>query len=588
MTRRRPDAAARTSAARARGLRPAAALLAAFACVAAAAPVHAQPGAGTASGTVPAPAPDAPPTRASGPTAPAAALPSFRELEAAGARIGKVRIVTLNIFDTDDPAENNALFRLANRLHIVTQPKVIERALTFKEGDPVRVAVIDEAERVLRTFRFLFDVRIRPVAYADGVVDVEVVTRDTWTLDPGIGASRAGGANSSSVSLREGNLLGTGTFLGIGAFRNAERSGSEFSIGNERAFGGALSAEYALQDNSDGQSQTLRLLRPFWTLDTRWAAGVTATSLDRIESVYRRGEVTTQYRRRDDVAEVFAGWSSGRVDGWVTRWSAGVFARDESYAREPGIASPPVLSPDQTLVGPFVRWQLIEDRFEKTVNRDQIGRTEFLAYGLQTTVQLGYASTGLGSTKDAWVYQANVSHAYEPLPRQTLVTSGSLQGQLADGGVERQRAGARLQYYLPQSPRWLFYTSLAGDVLTNPAPLDTLYVGGDNGLRGYPLRYQSGSQRVLLTFEERMYTDLFLFRLFRVGGAGFFDVGRAWGGPTADPTNDRWLANAGIGLRIFNVRASFGNVLHVDLAFPLNGDPDVRKVQLLVKVRASF
>ncbi|MCA3178781.1 MAG: hypothetical protein O9345_19105 [Burkholderiaceae bacterium] len=588
MTRRRPDAAARTSTAWARGLRSAAALLAALACVAAAAPVLAQPGAGTATGTATVPSMDAPPPRGSGHATHAPALPSFAELEAAGARIGKVRIVTLNVFDTDDPAESNALFRLANRLHIVTQPKVIERALTFKEGDPVRVAVIDEAERVLRTFRFLYEVRIRPVAYSDGVVDVEVATRDTWTLDPGIGASRAGGATSSSLSIREGNLLGTGTSIGIGIFRNAERSGNEFQIGNERAFGGRLSADYALQDNSDGRSQTMRIARPFWTLDTRWAAGVTASSVDRIESVYRRGEVASQYRRRDDVAEVFGGWSSGRVDGWVTRWSAGLFARDESYAREPGVPSPPVLSPDQTLAGPFVRWQLIEDRFEKKVNRDQIGRTEFFAYGLQTTVQLGYASSAFGSTKDAWVYQANASHAYEPWPTHALVTSGSLQGQLADGGVERLRAGARLQYYLPQSPRWLFYASVGGDVLTNPAPLDTLYVGGDNGLRGYPLRYQSGSRRALLTLEERMYTDLYLFRLFRVGGAGFFDVGRAWGGPTADPTNDRWLANAGIGLRIFNVRASFGNVLHVDLAFPLNGDPDVRKVQLLVKVRASF
>ena len=93
---------------------------------------------------------------------------------------------------------------------------------------------------------------------------------------------------------------------------------------------------------------------------------------------------------------------------------------------------------------------------------------------------------------------------------------------------------------------------------------------------------------MLLTLEERLYTDLYVFRLLRIGAAGFLDVGRAWGGPDADRANTRWLANAGFGLRIFNVRSSFGNVLHVDLAFPLDGDPDVRRVQLLVKVRASF
>ena len=522
------------------------------------------------------------------PGAPAAALPGFAELEAAGARIGRIRIVTQNVFDLDDPAENHPLFRLANRLHPTTRPAVIERALTFRSGDPVRATVIEEAERVLRTFRFLYDVRIRPIAYADGVVDVEVVTRDTWTLDPGIGASRAGGANAGSVSISEGNLLGTGTSIGFGVFRNVERTGTEFRIANERAFGGRLGAEYAQQDNSDGQSRTLRLARPFWTLDSRWAAGVVASRLDRVESVYRRGDAVARYRRRDDAAEVFGGWSAGRVDGWVTRWTAGLFAREEAYATQPGETPPPVLSPDSTQVGPFLRWQLIEDRFEKQRNLDQIARPEFFAYGLQSSVQLGYASRALGSTRDAWLYSASASRAFEPRPDHTMVAGATLSGQLVDGAIERQRAGVRLQYYLPQSRRWLLYASASGDLLTNPAPLDTLHVGGDSGLRGYPLRYQSGSQRVLLTVEERLYTDLYLLRLFRIGGAGFLDVGRAWGGPSADPANARWLSNVGIGLRIFNVRASFGNVLHVDLAFPLDGEPDIQRVQLLVRVRASF
>jgi hypothetical protein len=522
--------------------------------------------------------------------APAAAapLPSFDELEAAGARIGQVRVVTRNVFDTDDPAERHALFRLANRLHPVTRPEVIERALTFRSGEPVRATVIEEAERVLRTFRFLYDVRIRPVAYADGVVDILVETRDTWTLDPGIGASRAGGANSGSLSISEGNLLGTGTAIGFGVFRNVERTGNEFRISNERAFGGRFAAEYAQQDNSDGLSRTVRLARPFWTLDSNWAGGVVGSRLDRVESVYLRGEAVAKYRRRDDVAEVFGGWSAGRVDGWVTRWSAGLSAREETYGPEPGETPPPVLSPDSTLVGPFVRWQLIEDRFEKQRNLDQIDRPEFFSYGLQTTVQLGLATRALGSTRNAWLYSASASRSFEPLPRHTMVATGTLSGQLVDGAVERQRAGARLQYYLPQSRHWLFYASVGADLLTNPLPLDTLYVGGDSGLRGYPLRYQSGTHRALLTLEERLYTDLYVWRLFRVGGAGFLDVGRAWGGASSDPSNERWLANVGIGLRIFNVRASFGNALHVDLAFPLNGESDIKRVQLLVRARASF
>ncbi|TXH60966.1 MAG: hypothetical protein E6Q93_05860 [Burkholderiaceae bacterium] len=64
-------------------------------------------------------------------TPPATGLPSFAELEAAGARIGEVRVVPGEIFDPRNPDEDKALFRAANRLHIVTRSGVIERAVLF-------------------------------------------------------------------------------------------------------------------------------------------------------------------------------------------------------------------------------------------------------------------------------------------------------------------------------------------------------------------------------------------------------------------------------------------------------------------------
>ena len=181
-----------------------------------------------------------------------------------------------------------------------------------------------------------------------------------------------------------------------------------------------------------------------------------------------------------------------------------------------------------------------------------------------------------------------MSRGFEPAPDHTLIASAAISGQYAGGQVRRQRLGAQAQYYLPQGKRWLFYAAAAGDMLTNPDPVDALLLGGDNGLRGYPLRYQSGQRRALFTVEERFYTDLYVWRLFRVGGAAFFDSGRAWGGNNASTVNPGWLSNAGFGLRIVSVRAAFSNVLHLDVAFPLNPTFDMKKVQFLVKTKASF
>jgi hypothetical protein len=536
------------------------------------------------------PADSGPPRAPEAQSAAAPSLPGFAELEAAGATIGEIRIVNRDIFDLDNPKEDKWLFRLANKLHIQTQVGVIERALLFKSGDKVSATVIDETERVLRTTRYLYDVHIRPIALRERVVDVEVMTRDTWTLDPGISAGRSGGANTSGIKLVEYNLLGTGVALSYGRSKNVDRTSNDFSFSNERAFGGWTSLSYAHSSNSDGKRDSASVAHPFYALDTRWAAGVSGTRDDRIDSVYSGGVIASQYRHRSNQAEAYGGWSDGRVDGWVWRTSIGAQLQDDAYAAVPGMVAPAQLPADEKLVAPFVRFDLIEDRFEKARNRNLIERSEFFALGFASSVKLGAATTGFGSTRNAGLYSASVSQGFEPFPNHTLTASGTISGQYTGTGVRRQSVGVQGRYYLPQSPTWLFYASLNGDALSKPDVADSLLLGGDNGLRGYPLRYQSGTRRALFTLEERHYTDLYFFQLFRVGAAAFFDMGRAWGGdaPVAAGVNTGWLRNAGLGLRIFNTRAAFSNVLHIDIAVPIDADAAVKKYQFLVKTKTSF
>lgn len=515
-------------------------------------------------------------------------LPTFAQLEAAGATIGEIRIVANDIFDTNDPKEDKLLFRWANALHIHTRADVIESGLLFKRGDPLSVRVLDETERLLRASPYLYDVRFRPLAWHDGVVDIEVSTRDSWSLEPGASFGRSGGSNSSSFGIEEHNLLGTGVAVGLGRSRTVDRSGSEFSVASDRMFGTRAALAYSHFRNSDGRRDEASLARPFYALDARWAAGASSSRDDRIDSIYIAGNIASQYRHREERAEVFGGWSQGLVDGWVQRWSLGVTLRDDAYEAEPGLIAPASLPDDEKLVAPFVRFELIEDRFEREQNRNLIGRPEFFALGLKAKAQLGWAAAGFGSTRDTLLYSGSISRGFEPSADHTLIASAMITGQFADGQVRRQRVGAQTQYYLRQDPRWLFYASASADLLTRPVIGDDLLLGGDNGLRGYPLRYQSGYRRALFTVEERRYTDLYLWQLFRIGGAAFIDIGRAWGGPNTNPLNPGWLADAGFGLRIVNTRTAFGNVLHVDLAFPLNATPDIKKVQFLVKTRVSF
>jgi hemolysin activation/secretion protein len=129
----------------------------------------------------------------------------------------------------------------------------------------------------------------------------------------------------------------------------------------------------------------------------------------------------------------------------------------------------------------------------------------------------------------------------------------------------------------------------AGGTTTHALNPDSqLLIGDDSGLRGYPLRYESGTSRGLLTLEQRFYTDWYPFRLARFGAAVFGDVGRPWGSGVIGNSDPGTLSDLGFGLRFGNTRSGLGNVLHIDVAFPLQGDRDINKAQLLVETKASY
>ncbi len=518
-------------------------------------------------------------------------IPSFAELEAAGAVIGEVRIDTRDIFDLADEKENGILYRAANALHIQTRAGVVRRQLLFKPGERVSVRLIEETERLMRSGRIFYDVSIVPVAYSDGVVDIEVKTRDTWTLEPGWSASRAGGVNKTGFTLRDTNALGTGVLIGATRSTDADRSATVYRVTLPHAFDGWTAIDYSHSRLSDGQSNALSIARPFYALDTRWAAGFSTSADTRIDSVFSNGAKVAQFRHMQDSAETFGGWSAGLVDHWTHRYSVGLSYLKDTYKVEPDAPLPPPdpFPVDQTLVSPFFRYELVHDNYEKVKNRDLIERPEYFAMGTQASVQLGRSLTGLGSTQQLWLYSASASDGFRLPSNRVLLGSASVSGQSGYAPLDRQLASGSIRFYdHHQDNRTLTFVSLAGDILKDPNLANQLPLGGDTGLRGYPRNYQTGDRRLLLNVEERVYTDWYPFRLFRMGGAVFYDWGRAWGGPGESPSSARWLSNVGIGLRILSTRSSFGNVLHVDLAFPLNRDPNIKSFQFLVQTKLSL
>ena len=516
------------------------------------------------------------------------ALPTFEELEAEGAIIGEIRIENQNIFDLDDPRENNALYRLTNKLHIRTRPSVIRRALLFKSGEPVSAQVIEESERLLYSSGFLYEATIRPIAYRDGIVDVEVITHDTWTLDPGLGFSRSGGDNKSSFGLSELNLFGTGIAIEYKQSNNDGVTTEQFQYRQPQLFGTRGVINYVYDELENGDRQAVSVVRPFYELDARWSAGVSGFTSDILESAYTNGIVSGQYRVERKSASVFGGWSKGLINGWTRRYSVGLDYTKEINSEAPGQPAPPTLPADEIRVAPFVRFSIVEDNFAKLTNRDQIERAEYFELGFRANIKVGYGATALGSTRPSWSYTAAISNGLEMKNARMLVAAAGVTGIYADGDDEDQLFSGGLKYYIPRSDRALTFFGVAADVASDKLLSGQLTVGGNNGLPGYPTDYQSGDRRALLNFEQRIYSDWYPFRLFRVGGAVFLDAGSAWGDESTGRIQPDWLVDVGFGLRIFSTRSAFGTVWHLDFAFPIDPADDIPSYQVLLLRKTSF
>jgi outer membrane protein assembly factor BamA len=515
-------------------------------------------------------------------------IPSPEELEARGTIIGEIRIVVGDVFDTDVEGESSWLYRTANRLHINTRESVIRDQLLFKPGEPYRHRVVLETERLLRANDYLYDAVIAPVAYDGRTVDLEVRTRDVWTLNPGVSFSRKGGENTWGAQIEEDNLLGTGRALDFEWQSDVDRESFGVSYFDPHFRHSFTRLGVAYIDADDGSTKLLQVNRPFYALDTRRAGGVYLLEYERNDPRYVLGDEVGEFQHRGEYYEAYAGISRGLEGRWVRRWTAGLTYERNRFAIDPYEPLGGPLPPDRELAYPWVGFDLVEDSFQERVNQDQIRRTEDVLVGLRASMRVGYADDALGSDRDALVASASVQDGADLRPGMSLFGSMSASGRIESGELVNGLLSAEGRFYWDTSKYSKFFASVSGAAAEQLDQELQLTLGGDNGLRGYPLRYQAGTSRALLTLEQRYYTKWYPFRLFHVGAAAFVDVGRTWGTDVTGAESLGLLRDVGIGLRLGSSRSSFGNVVHIDLAFPLDGDEDIDSVQLLVTTKASF
>ena len=351
------------------------------------------------------------------------------KLEADAVEIGEIVLDKHDVFDLSNPSENNRLYRLANKYHIITKDRVIEKQLLLKPGDVYSKRLADESERILRRNSYLYDATITPVNRQDGKVDLLVTTRDVWTLVPTFGVSRKGGENKTTFGIEDINLLGRGQTLRLEREEDVDRDSTTFEFSDDQLGDNWWAADLSVADNSDGHSRFLSLIRPFYALDTRWSAGFSAFDDERVTAFYDLGDPAAQYARDRKFFSAFGGWSRGLRSDWVTRYTAGVVYDDSEFRPVTGGTLPSLVPADRELAYPFIGIQIVQDQFEKTRNKEQIAKTEDFFTGTQIGATLGWADESLGSDRDALVYSATYGRGFGALDGKALLVRAGASGR---------------------------------------------------------------------------------------------------------------------------------------------------------------
>ncbi len=505
--------------------------------------------------------------------------------------VGEIRVIRFNVFNLEDPRESNWVYELANRLNFITWESVIRQQLLITEGGSYIPARLAESARLLRNLDFIFDARVRPVRVCGNRVDVEVVTRDVWTLTPTFNFSRSGGDNSSAIGFADSNLLGSGKEIAYVYENDPDRSGHTVLYEDPAVFGSRWVGRLAFTDNDDGYYRNVGLQRPFFSVYSEWAGGGRLSQGKFEQATWFRGDEVTEFNHEYEQYYVFGGVGVSLEEGRpVGRWRFGYYLETNEFSFSDSNIPPAELPENRDYSYPFIGYESTEDEFRTVLNMNYIGRTEDFYVGERYQWRLGWSDDSFGATRDQLAFQGSYANTLLSTDRRLWAVDTAVSGYWSadDNEFENFWWTTWTRYFHRQTDRFTFYAGARVDFTDGLTDDLQVLLGGDTGLRGYDRNYQAGDRSFVVSVEERFYSNWHPFRLVRVGAAAFLDIGRAWYDDRDNGDNGGVLSNVGIGLRLNSSRAQKSRVIHIDLAFPLAAGDDVDKVQLLFRMRDRF
>ncbi|UCH38829.1 MAG: hypothetical protein JSU67_11735 [Gammaproteobacteria bacterium] len=499
-----------------------------------------------------------------------------------GLPILEITIDNGDIFDLEQEDQNLWIHRWANRLHINTRKKTIEQQLLFDLEDGYNQQLIEETERLLRSRNYIHDAEITAEEICGQGVKLKVATTDNWTLTPSVSISSSGGETRTAIEIEESNLLGFGTEIKILSESDEERDSNAFVYRDKNWLGKLKDLRLEVADNSDGHRYQVDVERPFIKLDSRYAWSVQAASVEKENPVYEQGDEVAKVGETNDSLLLAYGWSDGLVNDSVSRYRLGWVANELRYntVDDPDIELPA----DVDKSYPFFEYEWLKVKYVERVNFRVMGITEDIKLGSSLRARIGWKDEAYESTEEGHVLEFNYNFGSFVTTNTLGLFDLSLYQESNQTIDDTGRVVMRGQLYNFRGVNHSYVFSSRLEAAQNPELFERIEVGGDSGLKGYPVRFQNGERAFTLSAERRVYFNVYLWQMVKFGFAMFAEAGSAWD----DGENPVWLSDVGTGLRLVSTRQSSSKVLHVDIAFPLSEKDEIDDYQFYVKARTEF
>ena len=409
---------------------------------------------------------------------------------------------------------------------------------------------------------------------------------------PTVDFGRKGGKNKYAVGIKDRNFFGLGIDAELESFTNDQRSGYKFKTHFPLFLNHNINAQVNLTNSDDGTSESVFIKKSFVSFDTNNAFNIGFDNFKQIDTQYKLGKTDNKFEHNQRLSTASWQWLKSNSNHDTLRFGIGITDEQHEFvvineAFNPDLNS--IAPANREFVYPSFSVEYLQKDFRKLTNLNLINQIEDFNLGWNLKTQLG-TDIGNTDTSPTLLWRSSLSKGIEIFDDAFWFITATLDGEIYSDYDNANRTVISLnnEYFHKINGNWGAYLKNSSQFSENQFQDTPIVLGGETGLRGYPLQYRHGDHSTQFTAEARYYPHINIYKLLELGGAAFVDTGRVFGSSDNTTNQDSWMTSVGIGARFYSTQTSEAHVIHVDIIKPMTSAENVNGIEFRITTKHSF